>query len=205
MNAWHLSTIIAAVLALTGANIRASMHITAEQARQWAVSTPQPKYPEAARLRRITGLGYFKLRVNRATGRVTEITVLRSTGNQLLDASAISTLRQWRFRGGGVLPSIRRSSRPRGSLSRTGISSSPFQSTINCREMGSSLRPNQSMKPTAPLRNTLSVFATTPCRGLSFSLDAFPANTRMDAVAEVAHRHYSNYAHRALRRRNLLL
>jgi hypothetical protein len=28
-------------------------------------------------------------------------------------------------------------------------------------------RPNQSMKPTAPLRNTFSVFATTPCRGLS--------------------------------------
>jgi hypothetical protein len=38
-----------------------------------------------------------------------------------------------------------------------------------------------------------------------FSLDAFPANTRMDTVAEVAHRHYSNCAHRALRRRNLLL
>ena len=29
--------------------------------------------------------------------------------------------------------------------------------------------PNQSMKPTAPLRNKLSVFATTPCRGLSLS------------------------------------
>ena len=27
--------------------------------------------------------------------------------------------------------------------------------------------PNQSMKPTAPLRNKFSVFATTPCRGLS--------------------------------------
>jgi hypothetical protein len=27
--------------------------------------------------------------------------------------------------------------------------------------------PNQSMKPTAPLRNNFSVFATTPCRGLS--------------------------------------
>ena len=27
--------------------------------------------------------------------------------------------------------------------------------------------PNQSMKPTAPLRNEFSVFATTPCRGLS--------------------------------------
>ena len=107
MNAWRLSTIIGAVLALTGPNVRGSVHISEEQARQWAVSTPQPKYPEAARLRRITGLGYFKLRVNRATGRVTEITVLRSTRDHLLDASAISTLRQWRFRGCRVLPSIR--------------------------------------------------------------------------------------------------
>ena len=32
-----------------------------------------------------------------------------------------------------------------------------------------SRRPNQSMKPTAPLRNNFSVFATTPCRGLSLS------------------------------------
>ena len=30
-------------------------------------------------------------------------------------------------------------------------------------------RSNQSMKPTAPLRNKFSVFATTPCRGLSLS------------------------------------
>jgi hypothetical protein len=30
-------------------------------------------------------------------------------------------------------------------------------------------RPNQTMKPTAPLRYNFSVFATTPCRGLSLS------------------------------------
>ncbi len=30
-------------------------------------------------------------------------------------------------------------------------------------------KPNQSMKPTAPLRYKFSVFATTPCRGLSLS------------------------------------
>jgi len=29
------------------------------------------------------------------------------------------------------------------------------------------IRSNQSMKPTAPLRNKFSVFVTTPCRGLS--------------------------------------
>ena len=32
-----------------------------------------------------------------------------------------------------------------------------------------SRRPNQSMKPTAPLRSEFSVLATTPCRGLSLS------------------------------------
>src|SRR5437762_3962172 len=32
-----------------------------------------------------------------------------------------------------------------------------------------SSRPNQTMKPTAPLRCKFSVFATTPCRGLSLS------------------------------------
>ena len=33
--------------------------------------------------------------------------------------------------------------------------------------ISSSPGPNQSMKPTAPFRNSSSVFATTPCRGLS--------------------------------------
>jgi len=37
---------------------------------------------------------------------------------------------------------------------------------IMCKQLR---RPNQSMKPTAPLRSNLSVFATTPCRGLSLS------------------------------------
>src|SRR4029434_9049475 len=35
-----------------------------------------------------------------------------------------------------------------------------------CASVGSE-RSNRSMKPTSPFRNTFSVFATTPCRGLS--------------------------------------
>src|SRR5215472_2481263 len=35
-------------------------------------------------------------------------------------------------------------------------------------------RPNQSMKPTSPAGMTARVFATPPCRGLSFSLDLLP-------------------------------
>src|SRR6266852_9819243 len=74
--------------------------------KKFAIATPQPIYPEAARLQRITGLGYFKVRVQRATGRVKEVSVLRSTGNQLLDAAAIKALSQWRFKA-GALPSIK--------------------------------------------------------------------------------------------------
>src|SRR5437667_222785 len=106
MSARRLFLTIVAMLVLIRVGALGSAHITEAQARQWAISMPQPKYPEAARLRRITGSGFFKLRVNRASGRVTQIVTLRSTGNQLLDASAISTLQQWRFKT-GVLPSIR--------------------------------------------------------------------------------------------------
>jgi hypothetical protein len=44
--------------------------------------------------------------------------------------------------------------------------------------------PNQSMKPTAPFRNTSSVFPTTPCRGLSPSRWAVftPADSSYEIV-----------------------
>ena len=40
---------------------------------------------------------------------------------------------------------------------------------IDAREFFPERTSNHSMKPTAPLRNAFSVFATTPCRGLSLS------------------------------------
>jgi TonB family protein len=69
-----------------------------------AVYAPQPEYPVEARQRHIAGSGSFALRVDRATGKVVTVEVLRSTGSRLLDSSAIRTLRQWRFKSGGALP-----------------------------------------------------------------------------------------------------
>jgi hypothetical protein len=40
---------------------------------------------------------------------------------------------------------------------------------LQCHYFIERTRPNQSMKPTAPLRNKLSVLVPTPCRGLSLS------------------------------------
>lgn len=68
------------------------------------VHAPQPEYPVKARQQLIGGSGYFVIRVDRATGRVATVEVRRSTGNKLLDSSAVQTLKQWRFKGGGALP-----------------------------------------------------------------------------------------------------
>jgi len=40
---------------------------------------------------------------------------------------------------------------------------------LHTARIHASIASNQSMKPTAPFQNTFSVFATTPCRGLSVS------------------------------------
>jgi TonB family protein len=71
---------------------------------RFGTCAPQPEYPAEARQRHVGGSGYFAVRVDRTTGRVATVQVLRSTGNKLLDSSAVQTLRQWRFKGGGVLP-----------------------------------------------------------------------------------------------------
>ena len=44
-----------------------------------------------------------------------------------------------------------------------------IQAAIAAVESMDHERPNQAMKPTAPLRSNFSVLATTPCRGLSLS------------------------------------
>jgi TonB family protein len=97
---------LVAAFVLLRINAAGSTHITAAQARQWAIFTPQPTYPESARASGIQGSGYFKLIVRVQTGRIQRIVVFRSTGSSILDAAAVQAFRQWRFKP-GVLPSMR--------------------------------------------------------------------------------------------------
>src|SRR5207237_6622128 len=69
-----------------------------------AIYAPLPEYPLGARERHASGRGYFVLHVDRASGAVNSLEVRRSTSDRALDAAASSALRQWRFKGGGVLP-----------------------------------------------------------------------------------------------------
>ena len=59
----------------------------------------QPQYPPEARGRIWEGRGLFRLHINER-GIVTAVTVLKSTGHQILDAEAVETLKGWIARRG---------------------------------------------------------------------------------------------------------
>ena len=66
------------------------------------IYTPHPPYSEEARRNHITGSGIAEMTVDTATGAVTNVVMTQSTGNAMLDNSATSTFRRWRFRAGTV-------------------------------------------------------------------------------------------------------
>lgn len=72
------------------------------QARAVAVSMPRPNYPYEARSRKITGNGVCVVTVDPSSGAVTNATMAQSLGNPILDNSALSAFRQWRFKPGSV-------------------------------------------------------------------------------------------------------
>jgi TonB family protein len=76
-----------------------SEDIHVDVARKYLVSAPRAEYPYEARLKRLTGVGLFELRIDKA-GTVKGITIIKSTGHQLLDQAAMRGFIQWRFKPG---------------------------------------------------------------------------------------------------------
>jgi TonB family protein len=56
-----------------------------------------PEYPWTARLNHLEGAGLFRLELDQRTGTVTRVSVIESTGHQVLDEAAMGALRKWRF------------------------------------------------------------------------------------------------------------
>jgi len=73
-----------------------------EAGAQTALKAPAPVYPIECRAHRITGSGIVLPTVNKTTGKVIGARMLKSTGNRLLDGSALEALSQWRFKPGTV-------------------------------------------------------------------------------------------------------
>ena len=65
-----------------------------------AIYAPRPEYPYEARRQRTTGSGLVILMIDSRTGSVTNARMAQSTGSVVLDNSAVSALRRWRFKSG---------------------------------------------------------------------------------------------------------
>ena len=76
--------------------------MSASQAKAAAISAPRPEYPYEARSRHITGSGVCVVTVDAGSGNVTDASMAQSTGNPILDNSATSAFRRWRFKPGTV-------------------------------------------------------------------------------------------------------
>jgi protein TonB len=76
--------------------------MTMSRAKALAINAPRPQYPYEARSRKVTGSGVCVVQVDAASGNVTEASMTQSTGSPILDNSALTAFRQWRFRPGTV-------------------------------------------------------------------------------------------------------
>ena len=72
--------------------------LTGEERWKHAIAHPTPPYPIEARRRHITGKGFYHLHVSPETGEVTSVDILKSAGHRILDDSAVTSLKQWKFR-----------------------------------------------------------------------------------------------------------
>ena len=71
-------------------------------ARAFALSAPWPEYPSVARQNGITGDGVALMMIDPRRGSVTQVSMLKSTGNPSLDDAAMRSFRRWRFRPGSI-------------------------------------------------------------------------------------------------------
>lgn len=70
------------------------------------INAPHPEYPLQARQRHATGSGIFMFHVDVKSGRVKDVQVARTTGDQVLDAAALTAIKQWQFKP-GILPPLK--------------------------------------------------------------------------------------------------
>ena len=63
---------------------------------------PRPVYPYEARRQRVTGSGVALLAVDQTSGTVTDVLMVQSCGNAILDNSTLDAFRRWRFKPGSA-------------------------------------------------------------------------------------------------------
>src|SRR5436309_2391375 len=57
-----------------------------------------PSYPYLARVNAFDGQGFFRLRIDPESGRVSSVEIVKTTTRKMLDDCAIKAFLKWRFR-----------------------------------------------------------------------------------------------------------
>ena len=95
-------SILPAVAFATGALASDKDAAAEKAATAFAIKAPPPDYPYEARKARLSGAGVAIMRLDRATGVVTDVVMSPSTGHKVLDNAAMRAFRQWRFKPGTI-------------------------------------------------------------------------------------------------------
>jgi TonB family protein len=84
---------------MTSSNATDIVRIPAQYKKD-TITAPDPEYPIKAQHLGEQGQGIYRLIINDKTGIVNEVKVMKSTHSRELDASAVMTLFNWKFRPG---------------------------------------------------------------------------------------------------------
>lgn len=74
-----------------------SSALSDEELIRYALASPGPAYPEEAQKAKATGSGLYELRISK-TGVTTDVVIVKSSGNAVLDKAAKNTFLKWRFK-----------------------------------------------------------------------------------------------------------
>ncbi|MFL6531433.1 MAG: energy transducer TonB [Chthoniobacterales bacterium] len=80
--------------------VAADLVMTEAMAKAAATAAPPPHYPLEALRKLWIGAGIYLLKIDSATGRVTDVKVERTTGHATLDKAAVDAFQRWHFRPG---------------------------------------------------------------------------------------------------------
>jgi TonB family protein len=89
-------------LALVGSCLATEIVRIPPEYKKDALAAPDPEYPMKSQHLGYQGQGIYRLVINKKTGVADEIKVLKTTGHRELDASAVLTLLNWKFRPGTI-------------------------------------------------------------------------------------------------------
>lgn len=71
---------------------------TLRQAGDNVLESPYPKFPLSVRWEYPSGKGIFRIQIDRKNGLVTSVQILKTMGDNRLDAAALEALHKWRFK-----------------------------------------------------------------------------------------------------------